>query len=129
MDGVLQWLVAATREVTMFAAVGLLIGGIDDLLVDAIYFVRRLGRRLRGDVEVSLDRLPPPDARFAIFVGAWDESAVIGAMLRNTLARLAGNFTIYVGAYPNDWATIEAVAEVAEGDRRVRLVIGSRGIM
>lgn len=122
----LGWLDAATREITLFAAIGFLIGGIDDLLVDAMWLVRRL---LHGRDSVALDDLPRParPRRFAILVPAWDESAVIGAMLRNTLARLDHpDFLIIVGCYPNDRATIAAVARVAAHDRRVRLTIGRR---
>ncbi|WP_231733792.1 glycosyl transferase family protein, partial [Sphingomonas sp. CCH9-H8] len=61
----------------------------------------------------------------ALFIPAWDEAAVIAPMLRATLARYgAGDYRIYVGTYPNDPATIAAVAEVATSDTRVRLVIG-----
>jgi adsorption protein B len=48
-------------------------------------------------------------------------------MLRTALHRFAhDDYRIHVGTYPNDPATIAAVAEVAESDARVRLVIGSR---
>ncbi|PAX08354.1 hypothetical protein CKY28_09785 [Sphingomonas lenta] len=117
---------AVTREVLLFAAFGFLVGGIDDLLVDGVYLLRRaLGR----DRRLRLDRLPPPDrpGRFAVFVPAWDEVAVIGAMLDTALARIRhADFSIYVGAYPNDPATIAAVREVAGRDPRVRLVVGPR---
>lgn len=126
VGGLSSLLGAATREVTMFAAVGLLIGGIDDLLVDAIYFARRLRNRIRNTPALTLEQLPASAQRMAIFIPAWDEAAVIGAMLDHALASLDGAFTIFVGAYPNDWATIEAVAAVAERDPRVRLVIGTR---
>jgi len=122
----LAWLDAATREVTLFAAVGFLIAGADDLLVDLMWLARRLRRRGDG---ITLDDLPAPirPRRFAILVPAWDESAVIGAMLRHTLARLDHpDFIIIVGCYPNDRATIAVVADIATRDRRVRLTIGMR---
>ncbi|WP_298671247.1 glycosyl transferase family protein [uncultured Sphingomonas sp.] len=126
MAFVLGWIDAATREATLFAAAGFLIGGIDDLLVDLVWLVRRL---TRGGVVMTLNDLPRPafPRRFAILVPAWDESAVIGAMLRTTLARLDHpDFRIFVGCYPNDRATIEAVATVAAADSRIALVIGER---
>ncbi len=120
---------AVTREVGLFAAVGLLVGGLDDLAIDLVYFARLGWRRLRGPG----DPVAPPPARgrpmrFAVFIPAWDEARVIGAMLRATLARwgAAADVRLYVGAYPNDWDTVEAIAEVAEHDRRVRLVVGTR---
>lgn len=124
-QAVLAWLDAAVREATLFAAVGFLIGGIDDLLVDLLWIVRRL---LGRDAPRALSDLPAPIAgRLAMFVPAWDESRVIGAMLRHALARIEhDDYRIYVGAYPNDRATIDAVSDVAARDSRVRLVIGPR---
>lgn len=106
----------------LFAAIGFLIGGIDDLLIDLTYMVARLRGRLRpAQAHTRTDASPP----LAIFVPAWDEAAVIAPMLRATLMRYDyRDYRIYVGAYPNDAATIAAVADVASGDARVRLVIG-----
>jgi adsorption protein B len=51
----------------------------------------------------------------AVFVPAWDESAVIGAMLRATLKRLDyDDYRIFVGNYRNDPATAAAIANVAD---------------
>lgn len=123
---ILAWIDAATREVTLFAAAGFLIGGVDDLLIDLVWLVRRL---VHGSDAAVLDELTSPAVphRFAILVPAWDESAVIGAMLRATLARLDHpDFCILVGCYPNDSATISEVAAVAAQDSRVTLVVGDR---
>lgn len=66
-----------------------------------------------------------PATRIAVFIPAWDESAVIGDMVRTALARFDHNdYLLYVGTYPNDPATIRAVREVAANDTRIRLVIG-----
>ena len=57
-------------------------------------------------------------------IPAWHEDAVIGQMLRNTLATVEyKNFDIFVGTYPNDEATLLAVAEVAEADARVHRIV------
>lgn len=110
------------RETMLFAAIGFLIGGIDDLLIDLAYGIARIRARLRGEVPRSLGAVPLP---MALFIPAWEEAAVIGAMLRATLTRYReADYRIYVGTYPNDAATIAAVAEVAASDPRVRLVIG-----
>ncbi|OYX52099.1 MAG: hypothetical protein B7Y97_02830 [Sphingomonas sp. 32-66-10] len=110
------------REAMLFAAIGFLIGGIDDLLIDLAYGIARIRARWRGKGSRSLAVSPLP---MALFIPAWDEAAVIGAMLRATLTRYGdADYRIYVGTYPNDAATIAAVAEVAASDPRVRLVIG-----
>ena len=116
-------------ETMLFAAIGFLIGGIDDLAIDFVYIAHRFKRRFSGaQPEQTLDDFPKAAApeRIAVFVAAWDESVVIGAMLRTALARFDhANYRIYVGTYPNDPATIDAVLQVAELDNRIRLVIGA----
>lgn len=114
------------REAMLFAAVGLLIGGVDDLAVDLIYLVRRWRRRrLR---RATLATLPPvAGGRLVVFVPAWDEVTVIGPMLRTALARWgAADVRILVGTYPNDPATTAAAGAVAAIDPRVRVVVGPR---
>ena len=124
-----EWALAAldavSREAMLFAAIGFLIGGIDDLAVDLAWCWTARVRRARA-VPALLDAYAPTPRRIAVFVAAWDEAEVIGAMLRATLARIDHpEYRLYVGTYPNDRATIDAVAAVAAGDRRVRLVIGT----
>ncbi len=119
----LNWLDVVARELTLFAAVGLLIGGLDDLLVDGCYVVLRAFRRRRRLTVATL--APAAPMRFAILVPAWDEADVIGSMLRTALGRLGGaDYRIFVGCYPNDAPTIGAVRAVA--DDRIHLVIGDR---
>ena len=115
---------ALARETMLFAAVGLVLGGLDDLGVDLLFLARRFRRR--GRVRPTIDRLPLPGAgTMVVFVPAWDEAAVIGGMLRAALARFDHpHYQIHVGVYPNDPATIAAAGEVARADPRVRLVIG-----
>jgi len=80
----------------------------------------------RGALAVVADLGGERPGHIAVFVAAWDESAVIGAMLRAALARFDHpDYAIHVGAYPNDRPTIDAIAEVAAADSRVRLVIGA----
>jgi adsorption protein B len=125
-SGLLAALDRAVAEATLFAAVLFLIGGIDDLLVD-LHWLR--GTRARRTLR--LDQLAEgPPLRLAVFVPAWDEHRVIAAMLDAARTRWRyPDYRIYVGCYPNDPDTIRAVADVAERDSRVRLVIGPHGIM
>lgn len=123
---VLTGLDVAAREATLFAAIFFLAGGLDDLLVDILYAIRWGKRALRPRSRVALPIAAPP-VPLAVFIAAWDEAAVIGNMLRTALARFDyPDYRLYVGAYPNDPATIAAVAEVAAEDSRVRLVVGAR---
>ena len=114
------------RELALFAAAGFLVLGASDLLVDLIWLGIQGRRRLIGIPRTSLVDLPPPAApgRIAVFVPAWQEANVIGPMLRHALGTWAdADFTLYVGCYPNDPATIAAVEAIHDG--RIRLVVGS----
>ena len=130
MDEVLHMASGAARELALFAAIGFLIGGLDDLLIDLLWMARRLWRRLFGyrlHPPVTAATLPPPERPgwLAIFVPAWDEAEVIGRMLEAALARLEHpDYRIYVGCYPNDPETQAEIAAVAKHDDRVRLVVG-----
>ncbi len=116
------------RELTLFAAVGFLIGGIGDLAIDLIWIAHHGWRRAtvyrryaRADVDtlpISLDPSP-----IAVFVPAWDEGAVIAPMLRHTVAAWGDQkYRIFVGTYPNDPDTIAAVESV--GSSRIRIITG-----
>lgn len=119
----LEWLVlGAGHELMLFASVGILLIGLDDLLFDGHWLLARsrTAPRLYGDSA----RL---DGRLAIFVPAWEEARVLPAMLRRTLAAWDGeDFRLYVGCYPNDAATLFAVSPLVARDPRLRLVIGER---
>ena len=125
--GIIGALDTITREATLFAAVGLLIGGTDDLLVDLVYIVRRIWHRGAGALSLAHMPLPAQAGRIIVMVPAWDEVAVIGAMLSTALARFEHHdYRIYVGVYPNDQPTIAAVARVGRQDDRVRMVINDK---
>lgn len=121
-------LLAIRNELLLFAAVGFALGGIDDLLVDIVWIVRRVWRRLTVysvNPRATVAALPPSRTPgiIAVFIPAWREEAVIGRMLQSCLTRWGEeNYRLYVGCYANDRATIRAVEQVAEG--RVRLVVG-----
>ena len=113
------------REAALFAATGFLILGLSDLAVDLLWFahrVRRLGRP--GPTLAELGR-PARPGRLAVFVPAWDESAVIGEMLRGAVSAWGDcDWRLYVGTYRNDPATTAEAAAVAASEPRVRVVTG-----
>jgi len=122
----------AAAELALFAGVGFLAFGVNDLLVDIIYFARRfwrsatIYRRFRPSYASHFVFNKNPGF-IAILVPAWDESAVIAAMLKATLRRLDyDDYRIFVGYYRNDPATAAAIASV--DDRRVQAVeVGADG--
>ena len=112
---------AVLRETALFAAVGLAVGGVDDLAVDLVYVWLWLRGRTRP---VAIDVLPTADRRIAVLIPAWDEAEVIGAMISTTLARFGeGDYRLYVGVYPNDRATFDALKAAAGSVSRVRIVM------
>src|SRR5690348_619315 len=113
-------------ELALFAGVGFLLFAVNDLLVDLIYFGRRLWRGMtvysrhqRAYASYYVFNKNP--GFLAILVPAWDEAAVIAAMLKATVKRLDyDNYRIFVGHYRNDPATAAAIASVA--DERIQSV-------
>jgi adsorption protein B len=107
----------AWRELTVFAAVGFAIGGLDDLAVDLLWIGRSAWRRVfiftRYNRATSATLPPPTDkSPLVVFVPAWHESDVIAEMLVTCLHRWRKqNFQIFVGCYPNDPATRWAVVD------------------
>jgi bacteriophage N4 adsorption protein B len=104
-------------------AVWILLSGLDDLFIDLVYLLRR-------PKPISY---PSPHAlaqasqrRIAVLVPLWREHAVIEQMLRHNLSViLYGNYDFFVGVYPNDPLTSEAVNRVARDDARVHIVLCS----
>ncbi len=115
-------------ELALFSAVGFFLFAINDLIVDAIYFARRLWRsatvysRFPKTFGRTLAERGEEQKLMAIFVPAWDESTVIASMLRSTIQRLDyENYRIFVGHYRNDPATAAAIASVE--DARIEPVL------
>ena len=123
---VAEILARVAAELALFAGVGFLLFGLNDLAVDVIYFARRFWRsrtvyRRYRRAFASYYVFNKDPGFIAIFVPAWDESAVIGPMLRAALKRLDyPDYRIFVGHYRNDPATAAAIASVA--DERVEAV-------
>ncbi|WP_413765493.1 glycosyl transferase family protein [Variovorax sp. Varisp41] len=111
--------------VTAVVGVVILLSSIDDLFVDAWYWVREIYRSLT--VRRRYRRLTAAQLRaareqpMAIMVPAWLEYDVIAPMLANMVSTLEyKNYAIFVGTYRNDARTI---AEVERMRRRYRQLV------
>ncbi len=113
------------HELLLLIGMAIALSGLDDLFIDLVYFAR-LGWRettvysrfARANAQSLRRRDPAP---IAIIVPAWDEAAVIGAMLGDLTRRLDyPRYRVFVGVYPNDPATAAAVSAV--GDARIATV-------
>jgi len=100
-------------------AIWILLSGLDDLFIDLVFFAT--GRKQfpwPADSELA----DAPERRIAIFVPLWREDAVIGRMLDHNLAAIRySRYDVFVGVYPNDEATAEAVTQAARRHPRVHL--------
>ncbi len=111
----------AGHELMLFASVGILLIGLDDLFFDAMWLGTRGERHLGATGKSQLA------GTIAVFIPAWDEHRILAAMLRRSLAAWAGeDVRIYVGCYPNDAATLFAISPLVASDRRLRLVVNER---
>ncbi len=102
----------ASYELLLFSACGFLLFGLDDLIYDLVWLWLKI--RSRRGVESSMESLDlgiGSPRRIAVFVPAWQEANVIGAMLaRSTEVWRGQPVSLFVGCYPNDPKTIEAVS-------------------
>jgi adsorption protein B len=116
-----EFLTRVAAELALFAGVGFLLFGLNDLAVDIVYFTRRFWRRhtvykRHRRAFASYYVLNKNPGFIAILVPAWDESAVVAQMLRSTLKRLDyPDYRIFVGHYRNDPATAAATAAAIAG--------------
>ena len=105
-----------------------LIAGLDDLLVDLMFFALTAMRRLglsHGRHQPSLEEMMArPEQRFALMFPAWQESEVIRRALLNTIANIDyRNFHVFVGTYVNDTETRREVEEVMRHHANVTQII------
>src|SRR5918998_1142604 len=112
-------------ELALFAGAGFLLFAANDLVVDLIYFGRRIWRSLAiysRYPRAFASELPPSETPgfIAILVPAWDEASVIAQMLKATLNRIEhSNYRLFVGYYRNDPATAAAIASAGVVQLRV----------
>jgi adsorption protein B len=108
----------ALNAVAMATAIIILISTIDDLFLDAYYWLFELKRILCEKSKIGVDAMVLREFNqqyFAIMVPAWKEYDVIAKMIDNTLATIEyEHYIIFAGTYQNDAET------TAEVDRMVR---------
>ena len=117
------------KELLLFASLCFLIGSIDDLIFDILWIVHAVKRKFfvyRKHEPITAEGLPDiaDPSSLAVFVPAWQEAPVIGAMIRRCLDQWQhDDYRIYVGCYPNDQATIAAVQDASGSSGKIRIII------
>ena len=109
-------------------AFAILVSGLDDLAIDAAWAFSWL----RGILKPEARLFPPgprqleaaPQRTIAILVPLWHEHEVIARMLEHNLASIRySGYQFFVGAYPNDDLTQDAVRSVAHRFPNVHLAL------
>ena len=119
------------KVVAIGLAVIILISGIDDLVIDVVYWVRRLWRAIvvyrRNDRLDYRALYGPVEKPLAVMVPAWHETGVIGHMAELAATTLDyENYHIFVGTYPNDPDTQRDVDQVCAKFKNVHKVVCAR---
>lgn len=105
-------------------AIAILISGLDDMVVDLVWLWAWLRGRRGKPAVLPGGPKNAPEKRIAIFVPLWREHAVIERMLDHNLAAIHyQNYDFFVGGYPNDDATLDAVRMVETRSPRVHLAV------
>lgn len=100
------------------------VSGLDDLVLDVLMAWDWLRRRFSEPPPSGSALSEVPEKRIAVFVPLWQEHAVIAAMLKHNVAEIRyGNYDLFVGAYANDPATLDAVREVEALYANVHLAV------
>lgn len=119
------------KYIVIVVAIFITFSGLDDLLIDLVYWIRWLLRRLtvyrrhaRADQSLLL---AVPEKPLAIMIPAWHETGVIGSMADSAARTLDyENYHIFVGTYPNDPDTQRDVDEVCALFPNVHKVVCAR---
>lgn len=122
--GFLQAYAGVLQVMAVVTVILIAISSIDDLFVDACFWIRALYRRLV--IRPRHDRLTPaelaacPEQPLAIMVPAWREFDVIEVMVENAVRSFDyDNYTIFIGTYANDPETRSLVRRLAKRHARV----------
>lgn len=120
----MEWLLLIERELLLFSLFWFVIGVVDEMAIDVIWFCLRLKPEFRTP------HLPRDmasgclEGRLAIFVPCWREAEVIGGTVITMLHHWQeAEYILYIGCYANDPETVAAVAAVGGSDPRLRIVI------
>jgi adsorption protein B len=116
--GLDRWVAACLAPL----AIWILLSGLDDLFIDLVFL---LTSRKRFPWPADSELAQAAERRIAILVPLWREHGVIGRMLDHNLGAIRyDRYDVFVGVYPNDEATAEAVTEAARRHPRVHLCWG-----
>ncbi|HTP86688.1 MAG TPA: glycosyl transferase family protein [Bryobacteraceae bacterium] len=98
----------------------ILLNGLDDLVIDVALLWER-GHRPQNEPNAATSR---PEQRVAILVPLWKEANVIGPMIRHNVAAIRySRYDFFIGSYPNDEPTLEAIRELEQRFANIHLAV------
>ena len=108
-------------------SLAILASGLDDLTLSAVCLWSWARRRFGAGSRCSDCRICPgaqPEKRIAVFVPLWHEYQVIRGMVEHNVAAIDyDNYHFFIGAYPNDEPTLDAVRELETRFLHVHLAV------
>lgn len=131
---IMGWVDFGARELAFFAGFWFLLGALDDLAVDGLWWRKRAQRHDKAETASALEDAPIETTRFAVFVAAWQEAEVIGETLANMLRQWGDSqhhhdVQVFVGCYANDPETLRAAMAVQNdkaGGPGLKIIINHR---
>jgi bacteriophage N4 adsorption protein B len=101
----------------------LTLSGLDDLFIDLAWLVTTCLKKAVVKAPTE-EELAAPERRIAIFVPLWHEHQVIAAMLTHNIGAIRyRKYDFFIGAYPNDERTLDAVREMEARFSNVHLAV------
>lgn len=101
------------------AAIAVLVSGLDDMVLNLIClwaWVRGKSEAIPSDTTI--------EKYIAVYVPLWHEYEVIAGMVEHNVAAIDyDNYYFFIGAYPNDEPTLEAVRELEARFEHVHLAV------
>ena len=102
-------------------AIWLAVSGVDDLVLFVLWVYLRLSERGAAAASVPTGS---PERNIAIFTPLWQEEAVVRQMVSHKVTAIQyARFHIFIGAYPNDEPTVEAIREMEARFPNVHLAL------
>jgi bacteriophage N4 adsorption protein B len=113
----MPWIDHRIGDILAPLAVWILISGLDDLVLDMAWIYSLVARAWYGgsgiDEPGASELSEAPQKRIAIFVPLWHEADVIARMVENNLLHIKySNYDFFLGGYPNDGPTLEAIRDL-----------------
>jgi adsorption protein B len=124
------YLAAIASQMIVVIAIVYLVLGFDDVIFDIAFWAMKIRRAIQFGTGKRLDPemlRAQRQQRVAIFIPCWNESEIVDRMLEFAIRAIDyENYTIFVGVYPNDEATIAKAQKVAAVSDRVVVAVNPK---